>query len=128
MRYFTLTELAHSDTAKKLNLKNVPNQREAQNLIALAKNVLDPARHWYNKPIHVTSGFRNPQLNKELNGAKHSQHMQGEAADIVPQDPEDLTKLYEFIKRNLTYDQLILEPSWIHVSYKHNRQEAFQIG
>lgn len=34
-------------------------------------------------PIHVNSGFRCPAHNKEVGGVKQSQHMQGNAADIV---------------------------------------------
>jgi zinc D-Ala-D-Ala carboxypeptidase len=38
-----------------------------------------------NRPIHINSGFRTPQHNKEVCGAPDSQHLYGKAADIVVQ-------------------------------------------
>lgn len=35
------------------------------------------------KPIQVTSGYRDPQYNRAIGGARRSQHMEGRAADIV---------------------------------------------
>jgi uncharacterized protein YcbK (DUF882 family) len=35
------------------------------------------------KSISITSGYRSPQHNKKIGGAKDSQHLYGNAADIV---------------------------------------------
>jgi uncharacterized protein YcbK (DUF882 family) len=47
-----------------------------------------------NKPIKITSGYRCPKHNKEVGGAKHSQHMNGTAADIEVEGytPEQVAK------------------------------------
>lgn len=36
----------------------------------------------YNKPVHVLSGYRSPQSNRTVGGAKQSQHMEGHAIDL----------------------------------------------
>jgi hypothetical protein len=80
-------------------------------------------REWYSKPIIVNSGYRCEALNKAIGGAKSSQHMLGEAADITVGSKEENEKLFDYIKDNLEFDQLINESdfSWVHVSYREGR-------
>lgn len=80
-------------------------------------------REWYGKPIIVNSGYRCEALNKAIGGAKSSQHMLGEAADITVGSKEENEKLFDYIKDNLEFDQLINESdfSWVHVSYREGR-------
>ena len=126
---FTLFELTYSDTASKLGFKNLPTQEEIRNLGALAQNVLQPLRDMLGKPITITSGFRNKLLNQKVRGASNSQHLYGQAADIIVLGME-VEDLYNYIKNsNLIYDQLILEQTkkdkWVHISYnkKFNRRQ-----
>lgn len=126
---FTLFELTYSDTASKLGFKNLPTQEEIRNLGALAQNVLQPLRDMLGKPITITSGFRNKPLNQKVGGASNSQHLYGQAADIIVLGME-VEDLYNYIKNsNLIYDQLILEQTkkdkWVHISYnkKFNRRQ-----
>lgn len=37
-------------------------------------------------PIHIVSGYRSPEYNLIIGGAKKSQHLEGRAADIVVKD------------------------------------------
>lgn len=122
MKYFTIAELSKSNTANKLNINNTPTEDVIIKLTALVDNVLDPLRGWYGKPITVNSGYRSEALNKAVNGSKTSQHIKGEAADITAGSKAENKKLFDYIKDNLEYDQLINESdySWIHVSYKTN--------
>jgi hypothetical protein len=80
-------------------------------------------REWYGKPIIVNSGYRCEALNKAIGGAKSSQHMLGEAADITAGSKEENEELFNYIKDNLEFDQLINESdfSWVHVSYREGR-------
>lgn len=126
---FTLFELTYSDTANKLGFKNVPTQEEIRNLGALVQNVLQPLRDMLDKPITITSGFRNKLLNQKIRGADNSQHLYGQAADIIVFGMK-VEDLYNYIKNsNLIYDQLILEQTkdtqWVHISYnkKFNRKQ-----
>lgn len=44
--------------------------------------VLDILRHKINKPVIITSGYRTPEHNAKVGGAKYSYHIRGMAADI----------------------------------------------
>ena len=125
-------ELCASSTADARGIKNTPPLQEAGNLKALADNVLDPLREWYGKPVYVNSGYRSPVLNRLVGGAANSQHIKGEAADITAGSREENRKLFEYIKKNLDFDQLIDEKdfSWVHVSYKRiggNRKQVLKL-
>ena len=52
------------------------------NIRLLAKN-LQILRDFIQKPIIVISGYRSPEYNKKIDGAKKSQHMLAKAADII---------------------------------------------
>lgn len=135
--HFTLAELTHSDIAIRLGILNAPGEAEIENLKQLCIHVLEPLRCHLAKPVRVSSGFRCPELNKKVKGAKRSQHLLGQAADIRVDDVDSKT-LWGIIKAlELPIDECILEywdeahseRSWVHVSYgpKHQRK-FFQIG
>lgn len=126
-KYFTLSELTHSDTAVKQKIDNTPPPDVLPKLATLANKLLDPIRERWGSPLHVNSGFRSPALNKAVGGASTSQHLRGEAADITAGSPEKNTRLFGLIKGmidagEITVGQLIWEkgdsrgPAWVHVS------------
>lgn len=123
MKYFSIKEMTKSNTATTKGIDNTPDQTITDNLTKLIEAVLDPLREWYGKPIIVNSGYRCEALNKAIGGAKSSQHMLGEAADITVGSKEENEKLFDYIKDNLEFDQLINESdfSWVHVSYREGR-------
>lgn len=123
MKYFSIKEMTKSNTATAKGIDNTPDQTITDNLTKLIEAVLDPLREWYGKPIIVNSGYRCEALNKAIGGAKPSQHMLGEAADITVGSKEENEKLFDYIKDNLEFDQLINESdfSWVHVSYREGR-------
>jgi uncharacterized protein YcbK (DUF882 family) len=51
------------------------------NVKLLAEN-LQVLRNYVNRPIHIISGYRTPEYNKKISGARESQHMLAKAADI----------------------------------------------
>lgn len=124
MKYFTIEEMTKSSTATAKHIDNTPNQTAIDNLTKLIEIVLDPLREWYGKPIRVNSGYRCKVLNKAVGSkAKKSQHLYGEAADITVGSKTENEKLFNYIKDNLPFDQLINESnfSWVHVSYREGR-------
>lgn len=126
MKYFSINELTRSTTAARLGIDNTPPAEATRSLEALVANILDPLRKAYGKPIKVTSGYRCPMLNRAVGGARNSQHIKGEAADITAGSPTENLYIYNLLK-NLPVDQAINEYnySWIHVSYnpqRHRRQ------
>lgn len=107
-----------------------------ENVKALVENVLDPLREKYGKPIKVNSGYRCPKHNLAVGGATQSQHMKGEAADIAPVGLQvtayglkELERLVEIIKQNGKWDQMIVYPTFVHVSWKRfgpNRKQTLR--
>ena len=102
-----------------------------ENVKALVENVLDPLREKYGKPIQVNSGYRCPKHNLTVGGATQSQHMKGEAADVAPMsgDTSELERMVEIIKQNGKWDQMIVYPTFVHVSWKRfgpNRKQTLR--
>lgn len=122
MKYFTIKELTKSSTAEAKGIDNTPTQDVERNLTALVDNVLDPLRAIYGKPITVNSGYRCPELNKAVGGSATSDHVKGFAADITAGSKEENERLFNIIKHNFHFSQLIDEKnfSWVHVSYNPN--------
>lgn len=123
---FTLEELISSNTARARKIDNNPSQREIDNLYKLANEVLQPIADSWNKPIKITSGYRSPRLNAAIKGAKNSQHVKGEAADIKAIGATN-KELFEHIEKMIKTKQLKVgqliwergtkqEPQWVHVS------------
>ena len=125
IQFFTLKELVRSRKAVQLKIDNTPTWDVVENLSYLTYNILDPLRRLYGKPIFVTSGYRCAQLNKAVGGVATSQHMTGQAADIIGQVKGDNKVLFNLLKDDprFMFDQLICEQnySWVHVSYSKTR-------
>lgn len=127
MKYFTLSELTKSATARRLGIDNEADADVRANITALVDNVLDPLRTKWGMPIIVTSGYRSTALNKAVGGAVNSQHTKGEAADIrtVSDSRADNMRLLRcLLNSGIVFDQVICEypdakgrPDWIHVSF-----------
>jgi len=78
-KYFKLEELTKTNTG----LDNTPTEGVKIALQRLVTNVLDKVRELHGKPITVNSGYRSPLVNKKVGGSSTSQHVKGEAADII---------------------------------------------
>lgn len=131
MKYFTIQELAKSNTASALDIDNTPTEDAVRNLQALVVNVLDPLREAYGGPLYVNSGYRCAELNKVVGGVSSSQHMKGEASDIdTRKGKTENERLATIAQRlGLPYDQLIIEDggTWLHISHKRNGNNRREI-
>ena len=138
MKYFTINELTHSDTAIALGIDNSPSPVIVQHLSELILSLLEPLREAWGSPILVSSGYRSLRLNKALKHASTtSAHLIGYAADLVPQNK----KIEEFKKfvvkwlkeNNIAFDQCICETNgkgvqWVHLGlYNQRHQQRKQI-
>ena len=127
-RHFTFDELIHSDTADRLGIDNTPTCDATDNLDMLVTRVLDNLRDGWGRPIIVTSGYRCKQLNAAVGGARNSQHLKGQAADIVSGDFEAFRGFVRRWCKDNEFDQCIFEHSggrqWIHISYVEGRNRG----
>ena len=121
--HFTVEEFTRSATAVRLGIDNTPVEQQVRNLYLLCKNVLEPARELFGKPIIVSSGFRCYELNAAVGGKPTSYHLRGLAADLQTQDPNDLRPLFDILRKQHRFDRLLYERNkqgtqWIHVQYR----------
>ena len=138
MKYFTIAEMILSRKHwNKIWNKTTPEIE--QNLTALGEAVLDPLREKWGKPIVVSSGYRCPAINRAENGVSNSQHLKGEAADIVADNTRENVRMGRMlVGMGRSFDQVIFEncntamteAEWIHVSYKRvgtNRRQVLRL-
>lgn len=135
--HLSLAEVSRSETAKRKGISNNPTAEHLENFKLLAENVFEKIREHFGAPIHISSGYRSKELNDAIGGSQTSQHSKGQAIDIDMDGSGDGVSnadVYNFIKENLDYDQLIWEfgtdsnPDWVHVSYtkEKNRKQRLK--
>ena len=139
--HFSLSEFTKSATARSHGIKNEPAAEHVENLRALCVHTLEPLREALGLPVVITSGFRTRELNSLLaHSSDRSQHMLGQAADFYvghtdnTDDTDEIAGqarnkglshrelLIKAFREILTspkidFDQLILYPRFLHVSY-----------
>ena len=82
-----------------------------------------------NVHFSVTSARRTPEQNEAAGGVPTSQHLVGEAVDIKPYGSTTYDRLLEYIHSYSdsvhVFDQLILYPTFIHISFgRRNRRQV----
>ena len=135
--HFALSEFTESPTARKYGIENSPPPEAVANLLRLCLGIMEPLREELQLPVIITSGYRSKRLNDILlHSSHHSQHLYGQAADFyvgwsAPSSSrghtsqsglsarERLIQAFRLIltSPSIDYDQLILYPTFIHVSY-----------
>lgn len=83
----------------------------------------------FNLHFTVTSAKRSIAENEAAGGRSNSQHLVGEAIDLKPYGSTSYTRLLEHIHNYsdnvYVFDQLILYPSFIHISFgARNRHQV----
>jgi hypothetical protein len=134
--HLDLAEVTRSDSAKRKGISNMPTPEHIENFKKLAENIFEPIRKHFGVPIMISSGYRSKALNTAIGGSLTSQHCSGEAIDIdMDGTANGVTNkmVFEFIKANLNFDQLIWEfgtkdaPDWVHVSFETSGKQRKQI-
>ncbi len=115
---FTKEELTRSSFAKRNNILNVPNMEQKQNLRCLAWRLEFIRLLLGNCPIVVNSAFRNTEVNAGVFGSRTSSHLDGLAADIVPDNNRSIRENALSIKEStLEFDQIIVYKTFIHIGF-----------
>jgi len=114
-RHFELAEFLATATG----IEQTPNAAVVDNPRALCDRVLEPVRRRFGRPVIITSGYRNEELNKRVGGVRNSQHLLGEAADFFVWG-EDLIDVFSWLCQNTPFDQTYMSSrgGFIHVSYR----------
>lgn len=126
-KYVSLSEVVHSDNAKRLGIDNTPTPEHLENLKTLSVEVFDKVREWVGGPLFISSGYRSKALNDATPGSSAtSDHSIGCAFDLDCDryGGKKNSEIFHFIKDHLEFKQLIWEfgntsePDWVHVSFK----------
>jgi uncharacterized protein YcbK (DUF882 family) len=131
-KHITINEATYSAKAIANKISNVPNESQLEAMQLVAEKLFEPLRVWYGKPIKINSFFRNLEVNKLVGGSSStSQHCKGEAIDISAGSKTENKKLFDYVCKNLDFDQCINEYdfTWVHISYKSkgNRKQILVI-
>ena len=128
--HFSLEEFTISSKALSMGIKNDPTPPHLENLKRLAER-MEAVRALFNRPIEITSAYRNPQVNAAVGGVPTSAHAVGHAADFHVDGLTDLQVAKAIRDSTLKFDQLIYEKSrCVHISFdpKLRRQVLRQPG
>jgi zinc D-Ala-D-Ala carboxypeptidase len=118
---FAEIEFIVSKTAQRLGIDNTPSV-DIMEKINQTMAGMERIRAFLSHPIQVLSGYRCPDLNQAVGGAKDSQHMKGEACDFIcPDFGTPKTICLSLVPKliQLGIDQMIMEGTWVHVSFTH---------
>jgi zinc D-Ala-D-Ala carboxypeptidase len=119
--HFSLAEATFSSTADRLGIDNSSPSQAVINAAIHTATRLEIVRQCLGTPIHIDSFIRCLALNKSLGSKDTSQHVIGEAVDFTAPEygtPFDICK--KIVTSLVDFDQLILEHSWVHISFKFN--------
>jgi len=117
--HFSFEEL----TATDQSLPNIPSDFQLVRLKNLANN-LEIIRNTLNYPMRINSAFRSELVNRAVKGSQTSSHCDGDAADFTCHKfgtPKQIC--LAIIDSNLRFDQLILEPGWIHIGFGNKMRQ-----
>ena len=126
-------EATFSQTAKKLKIKNEPSETHIKNMKVLAEKCFQPLREWCGHPIRINSMYICGELCEAIGSSQSSQHTKGQAVDITSLGEKTNGELFQWIKENLDFDQMIWEfgndesPRWIHISYVNKKSNRNRI-
>lgn len=117
--HFFLAEATRSNTAERLGIDNTPPTSIIATMKEAAKE-MELIRSMLGTPIQVNSWYRSLPLNRALKSKDTSQHVAGEAIDFVSPTFGTPRAICKFIMSHagaIPFDQLILEHSWVHISF-----------
>lgn len=124
--HFSLEELTTTSLADYKSKNFVEAQKNMGRMYQLA-GFAERIREIVGYPLIVTSGYRCKELNIAVGGSLASQHLYGEAIDIVCKKLTVKGLFNRIKKSDLKYDQMIIETNktgaeWLHLSIGSKKQ------
>lgn len=132
---FKYAEFSASATASARGINNEIPENVKPAVRALVLNLLQPLCDRTGWSDLITSGYRSSELNRAVGGAAASQHCKGEAADnkfyrkvngvtryVIP-----IEVVRILLTSGLDFDQAIVYPSFVHLSYTAARPNRRQV-
>lgn len=133
-RDFSYREFEKTDVRGMQTQNTIISTEVRDSVKALVEKVLQPLRDAWGKPLAINSGYRCPEVNRAVGGVPTSQHTKGEAADVCPfgrngHGDIELVRQLAITARDLKlpFDQMILYPSFVHLSHRLNGGQRRQI-
>lgn len=89
--------------------------------------ILETVRHYFMRPVIITSGCRCPNHNYQIGGSENSQHLYGKAADIMVQGVSP-REVHDFLCRTFKdkygfglYESAYDDRGWNHVDSRSTK-------
>jgi hypothetical protein len=118
--HFSYKEICHSGYAVTHGIANEPPPH-LDCAIQHTADAMERVRAVLgNNSIRITSWYRSPAVNRAVGSKPSSQHTLGEAVDFTCAaygTPLAICKRLIELQDLIRFDQLILEPSWVHISF-----------
>lgn len=116
--HFDLAEFTRSNVAAAKGIDNTPPPDVVRRIWSTAGH-MEMIRALLGKPILISSGYRCSELNKAVGGVANSAHQTGYAVDFTcPEYGSPYKVAMELANSSsISFDQLILEGTWIHISF-----------
>jgi hypothetical protein len=111
--HFSLAELTVTNT----KIDNIPSKEVIEVLRTTAFYMEKVREILGNVAITINSGYRSPDVNRQVGGTSNSSHIFGYAVDFTAYGHTPLTISNILSKSNLKFDQLIYEKTWVHISF-----------
>lgn len=131
---FSYSEFEKTDVPGMQVKNTITSVAVRDSIKELVDTVIQPLRDAWDKPLAINSGYRCPEVNKAVGGVPTSGHSKGEAADVCPfgrngHGDIEVVRQLAITARDLglPFDQMILYPSFVHLSHRRNGAQRGQI-
>ena len=112
MKYFNYTEFDSPDV-----------QGSGQLMDETILQMLDEVREKFDKPIHITSGYRTAAHNEAVGGTENSSHLRGLAVDISCKNSKDRFDLINCLL-DVGFNRIGIAKTFIHADIDRDKVQG----
>jgi hypothetical protein len=126
--HFTYGQLVTTEHRDLIQKNFDEGKKYIDNMAKWCKIIGEPIIELLGIVPHINSCFRCPDLNKAVGGSITSQHMMAESGDTTYGTMALKDVFNKVAWSNISYSQIIIEYSWIHIGYIDNINYLNKIG